>query len=264
MGTDKDIENAGSSFTRLLEAATRLPGVRIDRTSYLRTALKRYCSPEQIERAVAEGPAAAGVPLKTIAAVANTSVKYETGKVTGLSALAGLPGGFAMIGTVPADLAQYFGHVLRVAQKLAYVYSWPDLFAEGKSEVDEATEGVLTLFIGVMFGVNAAQTGLTKLSAMIAEQVAKELPQKALTKGAIYPVVKKVAALLGVRMTEQVFARGIAKAVPVVGAVASGGLTVATFLPMAKRLRRHLASLELTQPGHRPQETIIEGEIVEE
>ena len=33
-----------------------------------------------------------------------------------------------------------------------------------------------------------------------------------------------------------------------------GGLTLATFLPMSKRLQKHLASLELTKPGHRAEE----------
>lgn len=63
-------------------------------------------------------------------------------------------------------------------------------------------------------------------------------------------MVKKVASYLGVRMTTQIFAGGVAKFVPVVGAALSGGLTLATFLPMSKKLQRHLASLELTKPGH--------------
>src|SRR5690606_31384603 len=109
-------------------------------------------------------PAAAGIPMRVITEVANTSITYETTKVSGISAVAGLPGGLAMIGTVPADLAQYMGHMLRIAQKLAYIYSWPDLFAEG-DELDEATESVLTLFVGVMSGVQIAQGGVTKLAA---------------------------------------------------------------------------------------------------
>lgn len=35
---------------------------------------------------------------------------------------------------------------------------------------------------------------------MMAEQVAKKLPQKALTQGVIYPMVKKVAGYIGVQM----------------------------------------------------------------
>jgi hypothetical protein len=34
---------------------------------------------------------------------------------------AGIPGGLAMLGTAPADFAQFYAHVFRVAQKLAYV-----------------------------------------------------------------------------------------------------------------------------------------------
>lgn len=250
MTNTNQIENPGTKFTQVLDAAAKLPGVRINRASYLRSALKRYCTDEQIEAAVNESPAAAGIPLSIITQAANTSIGYETSKVTGLSTVAGIPGGLAMIGTVPADLAQYMGHMLRIVQKLAYLYSWPDLFAEGE-ELDEATESMLILFVGVMFGVQIAQGGVAKVAGMIAANVAKKLPQQALTKGLIFPVVKKVAGYIGVSMTKKMFASGIAKAIPVVGAVFSGGLTLGTFLPMSKRLQKHLASLELTKPDHR-------------
>jgi hypothetical protein len=253
MAKSHDVEQAGSKFSQVLETAAKLPGVRINRAAYLRTALRRHCTEEQIERAIAETPAAAGIPLGVIADVANTSIKYETSKVTGLSTLAGLPGGFAMLGTIPADLAQYVGHMLRIAQKLAYVYSWPELFSDDDADekMDEATEGMLVLFLGVMVGVQFAQGGVAKAAAMISAQVVKKLPQRALTKGTIYPIVKNVAKLLGVQMTKKLFAGGVAKAIPVIGAVLSGGLTLSTFLPMSRRLQKHLASLELTRPGLR-------------
>ena len=267
MAENKEIENPGSKFTQLLDAAARLPGVRINRAAYLRAALKRHCSEEQIERAVAESPAAAGIPFGVITSAAKDSIGYETAKVTALSAAAGIPGGFAMIGMVPADLAQYFGHVLRIAQKLAYIYSWPNLFADDGEgdELDDATEGILTLFVGVMFGLQMAQGGVAKVANMMAAQALKKLPQQALTKGVVYPVVKKVAAHLGLKMTKQIFAGGVAKIIPVLGAVLSGGLTLATFLPMSRRLQKHLASLELTKPGHRAEEgDIIDAVLVDD
>lgn len=263
MTEPQELEKTGSNFTQVLEAAAKLPGVKISRAAYLRTALKRHCTEDQIEKAIANSPAAAGIPLKVIAEVANTSIAYETSKVTGISTLAGIPGGLAMIGTVPADLAQYMGHMLRIAQKLAYIYSWPDLFADDGEDIDEATESMLILFVGVMFGVQIAQGGVARVAGMIAANVAKKLPQQALTKGIIYPIVKKVAGHLGVSTTKKLFASGIAKAIPVVGAVLSGGLTLGTFLPMSKRLQKHLASLELTKPGHRTEETEnIDAEVI--
>ena len=72
-------------------------------------------------------------------------IRNEAAKVTAISAAAGLPGGFALLGTVPADLAQYYGHVLRIVQKLAYIYSWPNLF--DSDGLDSATENLSLIHI---------------------------------------------------------------------------------------------------------------------
>nr|WP_265292605.1 EcsC family protein [Streptomyces sp. SHP 1-2] len=257
MDMHKSSGNAESRFSTLLATAAKLPGVRIDRDAYLRTALRRHCSEEDIRRATEETPAAAGIPLDVLERVANESIRYETAKVSAVSAATGLPGLLALPATVPADLAQYVGHMLRVAQKLAYLYSWPDLFS-GEDDLDDATSSVLTLFFGVMFGTQSANAAVGKVAASMAEQVAKKLPQKALTQGVVYPVVKKVAGYLGVEMTKQTFAKSVSKAIPVVGAAVSGGLTFATFLPMAKRLRKHLSGLEIAVPTGQ----VLVGEVV--
>ncbi|WP_328772062.1 hypothetical protein [Streptomyces sp. NBC_00286] len=258
-------ENPESRFSAVLLAAAKLPGVRINREAYLRSALARHCSEDDIRRAVEESPAAAGITVEVLDKVANDSIRFETAKVSALSAAAGIPGILALPATVPADVAQYFGHMVRIAQKLAYLYSWPDLFSDDGDDVDDATMGVLTLFFGVMFGTQSANAAVGKVAGMMAEQVAKKLPQKALTHGVVYPMVKKVAGYLGVRMTTQSFATTVSKAIPLVGAVVSGGLTFATYRPMAKRLKKHLSSLELTKPSHRVMDgEVVDGEVVED
>lgn len=265
MKQGKEVENPESRFFAVLLAAAKLPGVRINRETYLRSALARYCSEDEIRRAIEETPAAAGITVDLLDKVANESIRYETAKVSALSAAAGIPGILALPATVPADTAQYVGHMLRIAQKLAYLYSWPELFSEEGGDVDDATKGMLTLFFGVMFGTQSANAAVGKVAGLLAEQVAKELPKKALTHGVVYPMVKKVAKYLGVKMTTQTFAKGVSKAIPVVGAVVSGGLTLATYLPMAKRLKKHLAALPLADPSHRAAEgDVVDGEVVEE
>lgn len=249
MTTSVAAENPESYFSAALGVAARVPWVRIDREAYLRKALARRCSDEEVRAAIEESPAAAGIPLAVLNKAADDSIKFETAKVTTLSAVAGLPGGVAMIGTVPADMAQNFAHMLRISQKLAYLYSWPELFSGDGEELDDATQGMLTLFIGVMFGAQTANNAVMKVSNLVSEQVLRKLPQQALTKGVIYPVVKKVAGYLGVEMTKQVFAKGVAKVIPVVGGAVSGGVTLATYLQMSKRLKKHLSSLELTNPS---------------
>ncbi|MFJ4856959.1 hypothetical protein [Streptomyces sp. NPDC088730] len=260
MVTGKVSENAESRFSALLIGAARLPGVRIDREAYLRTALARHCSEEELRRAIEETPAAAGIPLAVLDRVANESIRYETAKVSAVSAAAGIPGFVALPATVPADVAQYVAHMLRIAQKLAYLYSWPDLFSADNDDLDDATKGVLTLFFGVMFGTQSANTAVGKVAGMMSEQVAKKLPQKALTQGVVYPIVKKVAGYLGVEMTKQTFAKSVSKAIPLVGAAVSGGLTFATFRSMSRRLKTHLSCLELAKPAGQ----VITGEVVQD
>ncbi|AGS72857.1 hypothetical protein [Streptomyces collinus] len=265
MKQGKEVENPESRFFAVLLAAAKLPGVRIHREAYLRTALARHCTEDEIRRAIEETPAAAGITVDVLEKAANDSIRYETAKVSALSAAAGIPGILALPATVPADLAQYVGHMLRIAQKLAYLYSWPELFSDEGDDVDDATVGVLTLFFGVMFGTQSANAAVGKVAGMMSEQVAKKLPQKALTKGVVYPIVKKVAAYIGVKMTKESFAKAVSKAIPLVGAAVSGGLTFATYLPMAKRLKKHLAGLPLADPSHRVMEgEVVDGEVVEE
>ncbi|WP_217165829.1 hypothetical protein [Streptomyces sp. AC512_CC834] len=259
MAASKEIEDPESRFSAVLVGAAKLPGVRINRDAYLRKALSRYCSDDEIRRAIEETPAAAGISLDILDKAANDSINYEAAKVSALSAAAGLPGLIFLPATVPTDLAQYFGHMLRIAQKLAYLYSWPDLFSGDSDDIDDATKGVLTLFFGVMFGTQSANAAVGKVAEAMSKQVAKKLPQKALTQGVVYPMVKKVAKQLGIEMTKKTFARAVSKAIPVVGAVISGGLTLATFLPTAKRLKKHLASLEMTKPKLRaPDVEVVE------
>lgn len=68
-------------------------------------------------------------------------------------------------------------------------------------------------------------------------------------------------------MTKRIFANGIAKDILVVNAVLSAGLTLGAFLPMGKRLQKHLASRALTIPGHRGEnagaDAVISGDAID-
>jgi hypothetical protein len=65
----------------------------------------------------------------------------------------------------------------------------------------------------------------------------------------VYPVVKKVAGYLGVAMTKETFGKSVAKAVPLVGGVVSGGITLASYVPMCRKLKNHLATLAPADPA---------------
>jgi hypothetical protein len=238
---------ADVSFEMILNTATQLPFVKISRENFLKKELSRYASPSAVEIAIAHSPATAKIPIEAIHTIAKHCINFETNKVSTLSFAAGIPGGLAMLGTVPADLAQFTAHQLRIAQKLAYLYGWNELF--GENGMDDGTQAIMTLFFGVMFGVNGAANAVNAIAKQAAAAAVKKLPQKTLTKGAIYPIVKQIAKILGQRMTKDIFAKGVGKVIPVIGGFISGGLTYAMFKPMAYRLQTHLQTLPLaTRP----------------
>lgn len=139
----------------------------------------------------------ADIPIEILDKLAKDVINAETIKVTAVSTAAGIPGGFAMAATIPADLAQFYGHIIRIAQELAYIYGWDEIFTES-SDLDAGTESQLILFIGVMSGVDAAKKAITKLFGEVAKKSrTKKIAAQALTKTWYYPIVKKIAAMLG-------------------------------------------------------------------
>ena len=61
-----------------------------------------------------------------------------------------------------------------------------------------------------------------------------------LTQYAIYNIAKQVAKWIGIKLTKDAFAKGVAKVVPLIGAPISAGVTYWAFKPMANKLRKHL------------------------
>ena len=235
--------NDNNIFEQVLATASSLPMVHIDRKKFLFKELIKFCPKEQVDIAIQNNPAYAGIDISTIDKIANSCINYETNKVSSISFAAGIPGGFAMAGTIPADITQYFAHILRILQKLIYLYGWEEILPEDGS-IDDDTSNIITLFVGVMFGVNGAASTITKISASAAQKASKNIAAKALTKGTLYPIVKKIAQALGVKMTKDIFARGVSKAIPIIGGIASGGLTYITYKPMAYKLKKYLETLK--------------------
>lgn len=225
-------------WNKFLLGAMNMPGVKVNRKEFLYGKLSNYLEGRKLDDAINKSPVGI-VDLQLLDRLADSVISSHTTKVTALSTVAGIPGGFAMVGTVPADIAQYYYHVLSVAQKLAYIYGWPDLLDE-KGNLKEDSLDEITLFVGVMSGVAAANEGLNQLGRMFAKQVAERLPKMALTKTTIYPIVKQVAKWLGISMTKSTFAKGLSKVVPVISGLISGGLTYVTFKPSAKKLKKKL------------------------
>ncbi|MCL2220417.1 MAG: hypothetical protein FWC23_09885 [Chitinispirillia bacterium] len=220
----------------ILNKVMEFPGVRVDREKFLRDKFTSHYDAGTVSAIVEMGTGRAAVPPILLDDIAFEVIKTHKIIATGASAAAGLPGGFGLLATVPADMAQYYFHALQVAQKLAYLYGYPDLEKTGRDDFLLS----MTLFIGVMNDIGIAVKGVREFSRALAEGGTDHIAKIAMMRGTIYPVVKQVARIMGVSVTKNLFAKSLSKIIPGIGALASGGITLIMFSYEAERLREGL------------------------
>src|SRR5438132_2108599 len=233
-------------WNSVLRTALALPGVKVDRKAFLRRALSKHVAEKVLQSAIDTSPAKAGVSKNTILRIATANIKWHRAGVSSVSFASGLPGGWWIAGTVPADLTQFFWHSLVMLQKLAYLYGWPELFSEDSElELEEETRLDLNVFVGAMLGAESAAKVLGDIAERAAAQVLKRLPRETLTKWGLYRLAREVAKRIGIKLTEDSFARYLSRIVPILGGIISGTVTWITFSLMTSRLAAHLESLPL-------------------
>lgn len=247
-----DINKDGRVDTEdIIVLGLRIPGVHIDREEFLRKQFMKNYANDVIQDAVKFNPAHAGITVEEIDNIADQVIQYERNCVSGISLALGAPGGVAMVATLPTDIAQYYGYMLRAIQKLLYLYGFPEINVENGVNIDDETMNLITLCLGVMYGVEGSVASIKILSNAVGKGVEKKLLQKALTKGTFYPIVKKISRWFSVCMTKQVFAGFFRKAIPVVGGVVGGGITYLSFKPCCDNLKKSLQDTALCNPSSR-------------
>ena len=214
-----------------------VPGLLIERESFLRGTLGKTLSAEQLRRVIEAGDYST-VSLDGIDAVADRLIGRTRLITSGASFLTGLPSSLPLLpATITADVAQSFAFYIRVAQELAYLYGETRDFTE--MEDDDLVTSLL-IYLGAMFGIRAAGRVLILVSNNAGEILAKKFGAVAVTKvlgGIPWQVAKVIARLIGIKLTKEVAAKGIAKVLPILGGVVSGAITFTVFGPMAKRLQ---------------------------
>lgn len=241
--------------------ALKFPGIKINRAEFIKKEFSKYCSEDVINDIIASTPLKAGVSKDVVDKIATDVIQYERICVSGISTALSIPGGVAMIATLPTDIAQYYGYMLRATQKLLYLYGFQEIDVNDGQLLDSATMNTLIICMGVMYGVAGANTALKSMARALGLGVEKKLINTALTKGTIYPIVKSVAKWFNIRMTKEIFAGFFKKSIPVVGSIIGGGITYATFKPCCERLMTTLQDTKLSNLENKDEDII---EIVDE
>lgn len=170
-------------------------------------------------------------------ALAKKRIRINVRNSTSLSFVSGLPGGIALAGTIPADIAQNMVISIRLIQELAYIYGYEEIISQdGELKIDG-----LILFLGIMFSAQSAGALLRVATRNAATFTSKKIMTTALTKTAWYPLLKNISKVVAKNtLTKKTLAISASKAIPVIGGVVSGGITSVTMNRAAKRLNKEL------------------------
>ena len=229
------------TWSSFLNGILKMPGAKINRESFLRKTFKGL-SDEDIRVCVSESPLKV-IPSADIEKAASSVINSHTTKATAVSTISGIPGGLAMLATVPADLANYYYHVALVGQKLGYLYGFPDMI-DDNGKLTRDGEIMLTAFIGVMNKVEMANELIKKIATEMAKRMSEEtairVAGKVLSKQIVSQAIETVSTKLGMQITSKTAGRGLSKAIPFVSGIICGGITYATFKPQSKRLHEVL------------------------
>ena len=111
---DSKVKESNVSLTNIIGTAIQLPGVKVNRETFLREQFKNR-SKDELEDILERGTIETGCTKEKLKRKAVKLINERTLISTGASFAAGLPGGLTMAASIPADMLQYYGVALRMA-----------------------------------------------------------------------------------------------------------------------------------------------------
>lgn len=236
--------NKESVALNVINESLKLPFIKVDRSDFLTKTFSNKI--DDMPKLFKEGPQAF-FSKEELDRIASNVINSNVLQSSSISFASGLPGGVAIAATIPADMAQFYGYSLKLAQEISYVYGYQNIWTN-QDELTEDAKNTLILYLGIMFGVSSAGSTIRILSNKLALQALKQLPNKTLTKHLYFTILKKVLAIFGTKLTKATFAKGVSKVIPVVGGVLSGSMNYLSLKPMANKLKDELGkSVNYTQ-----------------
>ena len=222
------------------------PATRVDREQYLREIMFSYKpNMTQIEQQDFLNNPVRAIGINEINYIADKVIKNSIWKTTGLSFLAGLPGGVWGIAAAAPDIAQNLCYYIILSQKLAYLYGVN--FYESNATTDEYRNSGTLLCLGFMLGVDSVDQLIQKILDSAWQTSGKEVVEF-LMKTAGFVLARKILVSVGEKLTQKGATNVLGKAVPVLGGLLSGGMTFTSFKNAAAAMQQKLIKYNEERP----------------
>lgn len=235
-GVNKVSKNEENFALKVINESLKLPFVKVNRSEFL---IKIFGDQIIDKNTLLNKGPQAFFSKEELDKKAQSRINVVVTQSSSISFATGIPGGLAMAATIPADIVQFYAYSIKLAQEISYIYGYEDMWSN-QGELSEDAKNTLILYLGIMLGVTSAGSVIRVLSSKLSAQALKKIPQKALTKTFYYPIIKKVLATFGTKLTKASFAKGVSKVIPVVGGVFSGSINYFSMKPMAIKLKNEL------------------------
>lgn len=186
----------------VFQKALEIPKVTVDREKFLHKVLEDLCSAEDLENIIAGNPTQY-FNLIILDSLADSEINSTRRKVSAISAGTGLGSNpFLSVGLAIGDMAQYMAFSMNIAQKLAYIYGYPDL-RDDNGKITQKTLGMLIPMLGVMFGAKGSGAALDVIAKELGKQALKTIPEDLMEKILKNQIVKRIMQTLHIKLSEK-------------------------------------------------------------
>ncbi len=246
---------AMAAYDSAMKRALCIPFVKVDKNRYLRRKLKNRLTDEELELVLNERPLSV-LPMEEVKRMAKTEVRKHALIVMLLSTLSAVPqSGWLMWLGIAFDFIQFQVFVFVIMQKLLYLYGCKNLSSDNKN-LSGSAEWILLLISTIMIGKHQVMRLAKSAAGMAVKQAIQRFAVRMLTKLMVFNVLRQCAKWFGIVLTKDMLVQGVNLMVPILCAIISGLISLWLFMPMTKRLQRHLT--HLAEEGKDPMESVME------
>ena len=248
---DNQLQQTNTEITveDLIRGALRDPEVIIDRNQFLRKELGSFATSEQIEAAIAETPLSAGVDQKTLSTLAKQSISMEANALSSFSK------------GQEDSAGKYLKQMLRVMQKLAFLYGIPNFILDADS-ISDVTMSKILSYGETVFGLNRAKKSVGNAAHALVDNITGVIEKNTSTDGKkrILPFGRNKIADTALEVVGKTAHAGFTSASEVFGTMFSGGTNQLLFRANAERLRRQFEKTVMPNGNSDPDEEEVTEE----
>lgn len=251
----KAFSSAMAAYDSVMKRALCIPFIKVDKNRYLRRKLKDRLTDEELELVLNERPLSV-LSMDEVKHIAKKEVRKYALIVTLLSTLSAVPqSGWLMWLGIAFDFIQFQVFVFVIMQKLLYLYGCKNLSSDSKN-LSGSAEWILLLISTIMIGKHQVMRLAKSAAGMAVKQAIQRFAVRMLTKLMVFNTLRQCAKWFGIVLTKDMLVYGVSLMVPILCAIISGLISLWLFMPMTKRLQRHLT--HLAEEGKDPMESVME------